>query len=347
LSGLLAGTACGKDHSWLALTTGGADAGAAGAGAAAGGTAGGSGGGGTSASGNGGSAGSIVEPDGPQRLTLVNGIVDSDAIRLCFTPYPDGPTPGAEPWPGIEGLPFARAVVVASIATVIPAATDVEVLLVAGELSHTGGKTCAELWTAPPAGVLVRSLGVVPASFFTVERSLLLVPNGCVGGQGHTDPSETQVCGAAYAPDKPTAAMAAGFMSRLTTAGKLSLQLVHAVASMPTVNARLVPSSEGATHYLVTDNWSLGAIAPYPPFQGLAVSNLGLPEAAALEIEQSSQPQVLATLLLGEAFANGTVGASDLDDGTGLVLVAVGAAPGMVAGPWWRALTLSAIAADP
>jgi hypothetical protein len=136
-------------------------------------------------------------------------------------------------------------------------------------------------------------------------------------------------------------------MSRLTTSDKLSLQLVHAVTSMPIVDARVVPLSEGAIHYLVAGNWSLGAIAPYPPFQSLAVKDLGLAEAAAMEIEASGQPQPLATLPLAEAFGNGTVGAADLADGTGLALVAVGAAPGLAAGPWWKALTLSAIAADP
>jgi hypothetical protein len=150
LPGLLAASGCGKDHSWLALGQGGADAGAAGAGAAAGSNGSGSGGSSASSSGSGGTGGGIVEPTGPLRLTLVDGIVDSDAIRLCFAPYPDGPTPGAQPWPGAEGLPFARAVVVESIATIIPAETDVEVRLLAGQLSLSAGKTCQQLWTDPP-----------------------------------------------------------------------------------------------------------------------------------------------------------------------------------------------------
>ena len=87
-----------------------------------------------------GGAGGIVEPPGPTRLTVVNGIVDAEAARFCFVPFPDGTSPGA-PWPGPEGLGYARAAR-PDLATVIPAGTDVEVIAVAGALDQEGGASC-------------------------------------------------------------------------------------------------------------------------------------------------------------------------------------------------------------
>src|SRR5262245_43478797 len=98
LAPLLALLGCSRDHSLLA-----ADPDITSAASAASGTGGGGGGGGGEggAAGGGGGAGGaapVVEPPGPTRLTLVNGIVDYDAVRICFLPYPDSGQP-AMPWP--------------------------------------------------------------------------------------------------------------------------------------------------------------------------------------------------------------------------------------------------------
>src|SRR5690242_16122543 len=60
------------------------------------------------AGGDDGAGGGVVEPSGPTQLTIVNGVNDYDAIRLCFVPYPDGDGSEVSPWPaGAQGLTFA------------------------------------------------------------------------------------------------------------------------------------------------------------------------------------------------------------------------------------------------
>jgi len=291
---------------------------------------------------------SIVEPPGPTKLTIVNGTVDYPAVRLCFVPYPAGASGSELPWPGsAEGLPFARGSVVDNIEQVVVKSTDLQLVVVAGTLSQTGGKSCASLIAAPPSGVEVRSVGVLPESVFTEDKSLLLVVYGCVGGANHTHESQASVCGASYANDAPTVGLAAGFMSRLTTEGKAALQLVHAVAAMEQVAIRFVPGLDGATHFLIENEWALGAISPFPPYSKLSATDWGMPAKAQFEIylPNQSTPQVVTEL--SEVFANSILDAEDVIDGRNLVFVAVGAGPGVEEGPWWKPLTFTAVSADP
>jgi hypothetical protein len=84
------------------------------------------------------------EPTGPTKLTVVDGINDYDAIRICFLPYPDG-DPLLLPWPSAaEGLPFARAAVIDPIAATVPPGKDIRPVVFAGDLAKIADKTCAE-----------------------------------------------------------------------------------------------------------------------------------------------------------------------------------------------------------
>jgi hypothetical protein len=329
--------ACSGDHSRLAKEeVGSGGGGAGGMGGAAS----------SSASTGSGGTGGIVEPPGPTKLTVVNGIVDHDALRLCFVPYPDGPG-GELPWPGVEGLPYARGAAI-DVEAVTAEDADVEVVIAAGTLSATGGKSCEELMSAPPAGVEVVSLGVLPAGVFAEEKSILLVPNGCAGGPGHGhEELEETICGIGYAEGLPNASMAAGFMSRIGAADKLPLQFVQASQGAQTLRLQLRPGISGASAQLLLSDWSAGAIAPFPPFQGYATVNLGAIGSVALEVLEVNGVNPLATVSWSAAFANSTMTTRDVGDGDNLTFVAVGPMPGVAAGPWWNGFTFAVVPSDP
>ncbi len=326
---------CSKDHSRLAKSD---DTTASGSGAAGG--AGGSGG--ISNTGTGGNP----EPDGPDKLTIVNGVVDWPAIRLCLLPYPSGATGAESPWPdGDDGLPFAGAQVVDPISSLVPAGEDVELLALVGQLSATVGKTCQELAESLPWTVLSKSLGVLPQSAFTSDRSLLVVTTGCLGGPGHSGEQEELICGAGYSESFPNASLVAGFMSRIPAADKVPLQFAHAtVAAEQVTTLRLVPGVD-ASQLTVISQWSLGAVAPHPPYAYLSASDLG--DTSVLQLYQAGMAEPLSESTFAEAFANSPLAPQDMSDGVGLIFVAVGAAPQAAPGPWHQDFTFTVVRSDP
>jgi len=275
-----------------------------------------------------------VEPDVSSRLTIVNGIVDEEAVRLCLVP-----TTGAtseKPWPTAEALAFARA------ATLDPATLplgDIAVKAVVGSSVAIGSKGCAALETA--SGVRLLPLGLLPASALAQPRHLVVVATGCVGGATHDDPDAALACGPGYAPDAPTASLVAGYLSGLGEADALRLQFVHGVAAM-TMPAKvsLAPGVDSAEFTSVLSEWTLGAVSPNPPFDSESVKDFVNLAQATLGVVHNGTP---IEVPFSEILANGGVLPLDVVDGDGLALVAVGARPGHAAGPWWRAFTAVAL----
>jgi len=334
---------CSGNHDRLAKTDSTTTTAAGGGGA--GGAMGGAGGGTTSSSGTGG----IIEPALPTKLTVVNGIVDHDATRHCFLPYPDASGSAALPWPGVEGLPYSRGATIDPIAAVVPEEGDVELVVLGGALAPTGGETCVDLVAAPPQGVEVRSLGVLPAATFDEQKSLLLVTTGCLGGPGHTDEAlQESVCGFGYSEQTPTASLLGGFMSRLSEGGtQLPLQFVHASLGLADAVMRLRPGIEGAVApYLVTQ-WSYGAIAPFPPSLEYATAELVDLSLVELHVYLSGEPEPISVVPWPAAFANSVLSLDDVTDGSGLVFVAVGPDPTVAEGSWWNGFSYAVLPADP
>jgi hypothetical protein len=329
---------CSSDHSRLAKD-----------GEAGGGGSGGEGGESSSVTvGGSGGTGGIEEPPGPTKLTIVNGVVDYDAARFCFVPYPDGGA--SDPWPGVAGLAFAHGAAITPIHDVVPDNADVEILVIVGSLLATDGLSCEELVTAPPIGVVVGSLGVLPLSVFDEEKSVLAVPNGCAGGAGHTagDPAlDEKVCGLFYSETTPNLSMAAGFMSRIGSTDKLGLQFAQASQGAGAMQMSVRPGVSGASAQLIVPEWSAGAIAPFPPFQGYATANIGTLDDAALVVSGAMSPVTLASVPWATAFANGTVGGADMTNGLNFTFIAIGAAPGTSGGNWFNAFTFTVVASDP
>lgn len=298
----------------------------------------------TTATTGGGGTGGIQEPPGPPRLTMVNGTVDEDALRFCFVPYPDGPSDEV-PWPAGERLAYAAAATV-PIDEVIPAGTDVELVLLAGPLGASHNLDCGELIASTPAGVLIRSVGVLPESVFTTEKSILFVSAGCVGGRDHEHEDQELICGKGYANDLPTATLVAGFMSRLADTSKVPLQFVLGSLGVSDVAVRVMPGA-GATAQQAVDKWTFGAIAPYPPFMALGVTQLGNPSQSSIELYAPGSSSPLVSTLWAQPLDNGGLTADDVRNGDGLAFVAVGPAPSIAPGPWWNGFTYVAVRADP
>jgi hypothetical protein len=326
---------CGGDHDRLAKTNSSSSA-----------TVGGEGGTTTVTVGGSGGTGGIEEPPGAPKLTIVNGVVDSSAIRLCFLPYPDG-DPAALPWPDAAGLPFARGAAIDLAGGVIPEGVDVEVVVFAGGVTQTGGMTCAQVIAVEPPGVRVRTLAVLPADVFSEQKSLLLVPDGCVGGPGHTNENEEKICGVGYSSLRPNASLTAGFMSRITDLDRVPMQFAQASRGLGSVSARITPGMPNATAQVVVDQLTAGAIAPFPPFMGMGVAQLSDVTTAELELTGAQGNTESAAVTFGEALANSTLGVADVTNGENLVFVTVGAPPSLGGGSWWRAFDVTVVPADP
>ncbi len=292
----------------------------------------------------GGGTGGTIEPPGPPQLTFVNGTVDEDAIRVCFVPYPGGAS-NEMPWPEQDRMAYARGEAIA-LAAAIPNGTDVEIVLVAGALNDTIGRSCADLIDSPPIDVLARSVGVLPESVFTTEKSILLVSAGCIGGRDHSDANEEQICGLGYTVDQPTATLVAGFMSRLTASNKIPLQFVQASVGLSDVQLRIQPGN-GATTQSVLTEWTFGAIAPYPPYLALGTEQLGGIAQTSIVLFANGSDSPIVSTAWGLAFSNSTLTENDVQNGVGLAFIAVGPTPTVTAGSWWNPFTYGVVLANP
>jgi hypothetical protein len=344
------------------------------------------GGGGTSTSSTGSGGAGAGEPDGPTKLTVVDGVNDYDAIRICFLPYPAG-DPAAMPWPAsFAGLAFAHAATLDPAS--LPAGTDIRPTVLGGDLTQIAGKTCEQAIALaaaqasaggsggaggkggaggmgaggaggagagaggsdagpPPPVVIASPLAVLPASVFTAKRSLLLAPIGCMGGPGHSGGNAALACGFSYTPDHPTVDLVALGMSRIPNVVHVSLQVVNAAVPLQPTDIHITPGISMAPEAVLATSLPTGGIEPKPPFAKLTLGELGALDQVHLRTYLPMQMFMTSDTPLTEAFANGTVKQADLANGSNYVLVTVGAYPGVGAGPFWHKLTYTLIKADP
>lgn len=301
----------------------------------------------SSSSGAGGEGGALpIEPDGPTRLTLVDGVVDAPAVAFCFVAYPGG-TGAKPPFPS-GGLAFGHALVVPLPSDEVPM-SDAELTLVTGDLGSLGATTCDALLTDPAGhpAVTLTSLGVLPASTLTAKRSLLLTPMGCLGGATHVDTNQEAICGKGYTPQTPTITLSAAPLSRLADPAHLAFQAVNATTALKKADFYLRPSFDGSPDHPVVVGLPSGAAGPFPPYTQLGAADLGSVGGSDVGIasDPSSSPQVRKKLV--DAFAAAGLASIDVLNGKGFALVAVGASPSVGMGSWWNDLAFVAVSADP
>ena len=377
LLGLCGLAACSSNDFDLTPTASGSGAGGSGAssgsstGTTSTGNQGGAGGDTTSTS-TGGLGGS--EPDGPTKLTIVNGVNDHDAIRVCFTAYPDGAD--VSPWPAdVAGLAFAKAIVVDPPESIAPGGADIRPFVIGGDLAAIEGKSCNEILalaasgsggsggagggsggaggsggttaTPPPPPIVAGPMPVIPASVLTSEKSLLLTFFGCLGGPGKTDSTQGLGCGFTYTPETPTASLTLVAMSRKTLPNAVAVQVVHASAAMQPSDVRVTPGYDGATDVPVAKALALGGLGPKPPFAGLARVDYGALTKVAIKTFAPNDIYATSALFIQDAFVNGGIKDTAFEDGSSFTFVAIGGYPGVPAQSFWRAFTYVMVASDP
>ncbi len=334
---LLAG--CSGSHSDLAADSSSASVGGAG----------GTGGAGSSQGGfSNGGAPPVIEPDGPPKLTVVNGIVDRDTLALCFLKSPASAGDDAEPFP--EGqLGYAHSAAVALPGAPIPADTDIEILVLTGDIGAAGASDCRAIADDPFGfpGLEVLSLGIAPASTFTQPRSTLLAVTGCFGGETHTGDELEAICGPSYAPDSPTPGVVFAPLSRIGSGAGVGLQVVNATGALDTIAIYFRSAIDGALEQSVAQQVVPGAATPFPPNTALSASELGGPSSATLRAIVDLVPASESIVSLGDAMNGGAISAGDFVNGGNIALIAVGPSPGAPTNSWWNPFAVVAVLADP
>jgi hypothetical protein len=140
------------------------------------------------------------EPAGPWVLTLMNGVVDTGAVRFCFVPVVDGgeaPTDDP-PFPPAPGLAFGAHVVVTALGTTDVRTTDLHPYLVVGAdvasalsckqiLGHPTADAASDVGAGSAEGGPVADAGApvavslpqISAGTLGEARSYLAVVSGC------------------------------------------------------------------------------------------------------------------------------------------------------------------------
>jgi hypothetical protein len=289
------------------------------------------------------SGGVITEPDGPTRLTVVNGVVDAPTIRLCFVAWPE-PASDVQPWP-TSPISFGRAAALALPDATIPSGSDVLVAVVSGD---TGDADCASMiddpTSASPARVAV--LGVFPEDGFLAPRSLLLAPTGCIV-EGHSGEGTASVCGPLYTPEEPALGATIAVLSRVTNEERVSFQAVHAASPSFTLDLAVRPSFDGTTPIVIAAQLQPGSIAPAPAFAPVSTAQLGSTAGATALGLVSGSPQSTIEQSLASTLAAGGLDGGALANGRGVALVALGAAPGAPALGWHEGFRILAVPPDP
>ncbi len=186
-------------------------------------------------------------------------------------------------------------------------------------------------------------LPALPAGTFSGQRSLLLVAAGCVGGPGHTSPSELSVCGDGYTSKSPTIRPVLVTLSRTTGTGRVGLQGVNASAATPWVELRNTPK-DGAGAATIATKVVFGAIAPVPPRLDKPLVGYAIDDSA---IEVFVQGSTVASQSHDWLDVLGRSGGLTLLNGRSYSLVLLGPRPGFTAFEWWQAPLLVALDNDP
>lgn len=286
----------------------------------------------------------------PFALTLVNGMPDAPAIRLCFVPVVEGVEEplSLPPLPDDDsGLGFGRRLALASLPGISFGSTALRPYVISGDLSRAKGVTCAKLLATQIEGVHLTALPILPAVTFSEGRSALLVTTGCVGGdEGHIAEGQSLVCGADYAPDSPTASLVVVPLSRSAPDSHLGLQAAHAFTFSRPVTFEIIPA-EGFASVTVTPSAQPGTISPKLPLLYDEPTFTAMASQAIAEVREVEGSSPLGRVSLGEAIGSGGLAPSEIRAGRNYTLVAVGPSPQVEKGPWWEGFTMLLIENDP
>src|SRR6185295_8067971 len=105
------------------------------------------------------------EPAGPWVLTLVNGVVDAEAIRFCFSPMVDGGELASDQPPTpTGGLPFGARIVVTTLGPINVVTQDVHPYVVVGATGANTALSCRQILGPVPADAAVDAGSIKPTA---------------------------------------------------------------------------------------------------------------------------------------------------------------------------------------
>lgn len=207
------------------------------------------------------------------------------------------------------------------------------------------GAVDAGLPVAPPVRAL--PLPMLPAGTLSGGYSTLLVATGCMGAPGFEHALDHLVCGADYAPDKPTLAPVLVRLSRVTSLSRVGLQFVHAALAGDDVSVtNVAPDGSSLPAFTFASGVVYGSIAPVPAFIGAGKANMGFPVGdPTLELYGLGSSAALLTVPWKNALAPG--GLTALEDNENFAVVLVGPRPGFGLVQWWNPSGLTVVRSSP
>lgn len=288
-------------------------------------------------------------PDGPSVFTLLNGIPNARAIRVCFEAETgDGFEPtGGEPLPtDPAGLAYGRSLSSDTVPGVDLEAQSVRPVVFSGELQLIDGESCEEL-QSPPAGVGRTELQVIPAGTLARGRSVLLVAAGCVDTSEPDPENAADVCGGDFTGPDGNATLLVASMERTPVGDAMGLQVfAGSVASGPLTVDQLTAFPAMST--VLVSKIETGEIAPRPPSDDLSVGDLGTSvEENTLRVFGDTASEPVVVVPLADALERGGLSIDSLEDGRNYTVVFYGPRPSLEAGSWFKAFSVTVVASDP
>jgi len=199
----------------------------------------------------------------------------------------------------------------------------------------------------PPPPVRALELPALPAGTLSGGYSYLLVPAGCIGGPGFTDPYDIFVCGQSYTPSTPTLTPVLVQLSRVSEPASLGLQFVNAaLASDPIDLSSTAPEGSSLPDVTIVYDVVFGAVAPRPPLFGYSKSAFGSPfGSAVIEVNSLNSSAPFFTSTWADALSVG--GLADVSDGRTYAAILVGPRPNNMELNWWNGPRVVLVATDP
>lgn len=278
--------------------------------------------------GQGGEGGAIpaIEPDLPPAFTLVSSYVDRDRAQFCWLESPADPDDPATPFPP-GGLAFGKAQALTE--ELLPPGKDLELITITGDVS---AERCRDLVDDPALfpDLEITSLGVAPKSVFETQRSLILAPTGCVGGD-HAEKEATAICGPGYAASAPNPSLLFIQRSRLVDPTKIGFQVGSALGDIQAISIKLRPAVTDAEFAPIAGGVGPGTLVPFPPAHIFDEVTLGAATNFGIQVTGEGPP---IELTLGEALTGSGDDALNITVGTNVALLVLGSRPGLGEGFW-------------
>lgn len=323
------------------------------------------------------------EPAGDDVLTLVNGVVDTPSVQVCFARLDDEGNAELVGSP-LPELAYATSTVLTELAELSFEQDVLQPWLIAGDLAQIDGLDCAEAVElareaeaavtpepepedsgaggasgaagatfgaeggAGPAlekpALRARALAALPAGTVAIGRSILMVLSGCLGGAAYDGASVSSVCGEGYAPDAPTAQPVVVKLSRDFRFDKVGLQGLHASLAMGSADLR-VSGDNGSVALVFASSVTFGEVSPRPSDTRFSVLDVGAGDARFGLQAIGENAEVLHQAAWPELME--AAGLSSVSAARTYTAVLLGPRPRLFPEGWWNPPAFALVDNDP